>query len=404
MQFHSNEKYLQRILRRIEERYPENYQLIEDFAEDLLSKGITAHRIYSYVLWLRKALDVVNRRLDTWNKKDVRKVINRYQIECNEGKISENSLREVKKTLKKFFKWLEKEELVNWFSFGNVDPKVSPHDLITEKEFEAMLNACRNSRDRALISLLYESGARIGEVGSMRVKDVSFDEYGAIVWLPESKTQKRKLRIVYASSYLSSWLSDHPLKDNPETALWIKLSGKKALQPMVYKDLHTQIRKITRRAGIKKRIYPHLFRHTRATRLLSRVPETIGAKYMGWVNGSKMVGIYVHLASEDVDEAILKMHGIKTNGNGKDLEVKHCPRCMLVNPASSRFCSRCGLPLTEEALQEVEEWEKRKAEALNNLSDPEVLKLLMGMQRDIQMLKTEIERVRKEEWIEGGIK
>ena len=94
MQFYSNEKYLQRILRKIEEKHPENYQLIEDFAEDLLAEGITAHRIYSYVLWLRKALDVVDKRLDTWDKRDVRKVINKYQIECNEGKISENSLRE----------------------------------------------------------------------------------------------------------------------------------------------------------------------------------------------------------------------------------------------------------------------------------------------------------------------
>jgi len=39
-------------------------------------------------------LDVVDKRLDTWDKRDVRKVINKYQIECNEGKISENSLRE----------------------------------------------------------------------------------------------------------------------------------------------------------------------------------------------------------------------------------------------------------------------------------------------------------------------
>jgi integrase len=32
----------------------------------------------------------------------------------------------------------------------------------------------------ALLSLFYETGARIGEMGSMRIKDVSFDEYGAI--------------------------------------------------------------------------------------------------------------------------------------------------------------------------------------------------------------------------------
>lgn len=97
-----------------------------------------------------------------------------------------------------------------------------------------------------------------------------------------------------------------------------------------------------KRAGIKKRVHLHLFRHTRAIRLLARVPELIGAKYLGWVPGSNMVRVYVHLASEDVDEAILRMHGIKTNNNSKDLEVKQCPRCLMVNPATSRFCSRCG--------------------------------------------------------------
>jgi len=173
-----------------------------------------------------------------------------------------------------------------------------------------------NSRDRALVSLLYESGARIGEIGSMRVKDVSFDEYGAIVWLPKSKTVTRKLRVVYSARYLSEWLSDHPLKD-PEFPLWIKLTGRNAMKAMEYADIRMQIKKIAKRAGIKKRIYPHLFRHTRATRLLAKVPESIGAKYMGWVNGSKMVGVYVHLASEDVEEAILKMYGIKTNGKRK---------------------------------------------------------------------------------------
>ncbi len=154
MQFHSSEKYLQRILKKIEEKYPDSYKIIEDFSEDLLAEGITAHRIYSYVLWLRKSLDVASKRIDTWDKRDTRKIINRYQIECNEGNISENSLREVKKTLKKFFKWLEKDELVDWFSLGDVDPKVSPQDLITQEEFERMLEVCMNSRDRALLSLL----------------------------------------------------------------------------------------------------------------------------------------------------------------------------------------------------------------------------------------------------------
>jgi len=291
-------------------------------------------------------------------KERSQKGVNYYQKKVKEGVLSENTLVEVKKTLKKFFKWLGKEEVINWFTGSGWENRISPNDLITEEEFEAMLKACMNSRDRALISLLYESGARIGEIGSMRIRDLSFDEYGAIVWLPKSKTVRRRLIVVYSARYLSEWLSDHPMRDEADAPLWIKLSGRNALKTMDYDDIRIQMKKIAKRAGINKRIYPHLFRHTRATRLLAKVSESIGAKYMGWVNGSKMVGVYVHLASEDVDEAILRMYGIKTNNNNKDLEVKQCPRCLMVNPATSRFCSRCGLPLTEEATQEIEEWNK----------------------------------------------
>ncbi len=398
MPFHDDERKYRRMLSKIEANFPESFPTIQDFAYDLIAQGISVSRVYSYLLWLHNALKMIRKSIEEWDRLDVRKAINEYQVLVNEGKISEHSLRELKKALRRFFRWLGKEKVVDWYSLGEVEPKVSPQDLITEEEFERMIKACMNSRDRALLSLLYETGARIGEIGSMKIKDVTFDEYGAVVWLPKSKTKRRKLRVVYSSSFLSAWISDHPLKDDPESPLWIKLTGRNALKAMEYADIRAQIKKIAKRAGIKKRIYPHLFRHTRATRLLAKVPESIGAKYMGWINGSKMVSVYVHLASEDVEEAILRMHGIKANGNSDDLEVRQCPRCLMVNPAVSRFCSRCGLPLTEEAIQEIEEWEKRKSEALNELTNPQFIKIFMGMQREIEMLKAEIEKLRKGEF------
>ncbi len=392
--FHKANKYYRRQLEMLREESPQNFEFVEDFIEDLIAEGISKHRIYSYVLWIRKALKVVNKKLDSWDKKDVRKVLNYYKEDLESGKITENSMVELKKTLKKFFKWLGSEETVNWFSIGKYETKVTPQDLISEEEFHRMMNSCMNSRDRAMLSLLYETGARIGEIGAMRIKDISFDEYGAIIWLPKSKTIRRKIRVIYSSRYLAEWLSDHPLKDDPEAPLWIKLTGKNVFSGMEYADIRNQIKKIARRAGINKRIYPHLFRHTRATKLLAKVPESIGAKYLGWVPGSDMVKVYVHLSSEDVDEAILKLHGIKTDGDRKDLEVKQCPRCLQVNPAESRFCSRCGLPLNEEALKEVEEWERRKSEALSQLTKPDFIKIFMSMQRELEMLKMEIEKLR----------
>ncbi len=62
--------------------------------------------------------------------------------------------------------------------------------------------------------------------------------------------------MVYSARYLSEWILDHPLRDYSEAPLWIKLTGKMRLQAVEYKDVQTQLKKIARRAGIKKRIYP----------------------------------------------------------------------------------------------------------------------------------------------------
>ncbi len=163
------EKYLRNTLQKIRKDHPESYQDVEDFVEDLLAEGISIYRMYSYAIWLNKILKIVNKPINEWDRRDVRRVINHFTTEYNQGKITQNSVEEIKKTLKKFFKWANKSELVNWFSLKNVETKVSPQDLITQEEFEAMIGVCINSRDRALISLLYESGARIGEIASLRI-------------------------------------------------------------------------------------------------------------------------------------------------------------------------------------------------------------------------------------------
>ena len=85
----------------------------------------------------------------------------------------------------------------------------------------------------------------------MRIKDVVFDDYGAIVWFSlrntTSKKHRRKLRVVFSAQHIASWLKDHPLKDNPDSPMWVKISGKKYLKPMEYKDFQWQLKKIAKR-------------------------------------------------------------------------------------------------------------------------------------------------------------
>ena len=58
-------------------------------------------------------------------------------------------------------------------------------------------------RDKAFISMLYELGARIGEIGNLRVKDVVKDKYSFIVNL-RGKTGQRTPRIVISDPHVTA--------------------------------------------------------------------------------------------------------------------------------------------------------------------------------------------------------
>lgn len=68
-----------------------------------------------------------------------------------------------------------------------------------------------------------------------------------------------------------------------------------------------------------------------------------------------MAAVYVHLSGRDVDNALLKVYGIKNDDEQKEsiFKPKECNRCQRVNQATNRFCSRCGMPLDEETKSEI---------------------------------------------------
>jgi ribosomal protein L40E len=70
-------------------------------------------------------------------------------------------------------------------------------------------------------------------------------------------------------------------------------------------------------------------------------------EYFGWVQDSKMASVYYHLAGKDVDEALLKMHGLKPKEEKelKPISIKVCEKCQQVNSILAQFCRNCGMPL-----------------------------------------------------------
>ena len=54
-------------------------------------------------------------------------------------------------------------------------------DILSGDEILAMIRGCQNSRDRAIIATLYESGVRIQELATLSWSQLTFDEYGVII-------------------------------------------------------------------------------------------------------------------------------------------------------------------------------------------------------------------------------
>lgn len=261
-----------------------------------------------------------------------------------------------KAILKKFYKWLTfgdeyqsvqgYPEIVSWVraSISAKDqPRVKASDILTEREVEKLTQVAEHPRDKAFISMLYELGARVGEIGSLRIKDISRDQYSFIVDL-SGKTGHRTPRIVMSDPYLAAWMNMHPLKTNSNAPLWIMLGNRNKHEKMTYAAFRALVLRLKKRAKIKKRIYPHLFRHTRVTHLLGnkQINESQAKVYFGWTPSSKMLSEYSHLVSQDVNDAILEIHGLKTSDKKNEPKVKQCPRCNRVNPPDHLFCKNCG--------------------------------------------------------------
>lgn len=103
------------------------------------------------------------------------------------------------------------------------------------------------------------------KIGNLRVKDIKFDDIGISI-LVNGKTGPRRVKAVWSVNYLKDWLKDHPGQNNPEAPLWFNVAKKtEKLEPMQYGAIRMQSNKISKKAGISKKIHPHLFRHSRYT-------------------------------------------------------------------------------------------------------------------------------------------
>ncbi|MCL5252871.1 MAG: site-specific integrase [Candidatus Thermoplasmatota archaeon] len=341
---------------------------IMEFGADLRLEGLSEVRIYNYMVRARKIAETMGRKFLNPSADDCKKALTvitsrkLYEGTRGERSLSLNTIESYKIAFRRFYKWHMGNngtvpECVSWIKInGKPDRHRKPEDIISPEELKLIVDHAGNGRDRAIFNFMYDSGVRIGELLTMRIRDMEFDSYGAIAKV-SGKTGYRQVRIVGNSiAYLRAWLNDHPLRNEPDAPLFCGISDPIRGRQLTYDDVHKSLLKTAKRAGIGRRIHPHLFRHTRATLLASKVMEAPLERHMGWVHGSRQTQTYVHLGRKDIDNAILRAYGkeIHESDSLNEPSPFGCPRCGELNANDAQYCRKCWLPLSVEAVAKAE--------------------------------------------------
>ena len=229
--------------------------------------------------------------------------------------------------------------------------KMKPTQLLTEEEVKKLIDGADDLMMKVMISLLWETGMRTGELLNISKEDVQPTYYGFLIRV-KGKTGVRPIPILDSSPILAMWL------EKVESGKLFKVSEE---------AFRKRLRDLAKEVGIKKRVYPYLFRHTRATLMAKKFGEEIMKKYFGWVEDSDMPAVYVHLSASDVEKAILEKYGLESRQ--VEQEGTHCWRCGHRNMRGSRYCSRCGSPLDQTKVYMREQYIELLKEKIKKLKD-----------------------------------
>jgi len=378
-----------------------NIELITDFHNHLFSTECGEQRVSKLSGQLRficrwlKALGV-DRNLNELIQEDLTKLvahINRMKEK------SEETRADYRRCIKQFFKWYkdtderiysksddERITADKFYKFvekqikrGSKVNKADPNSVLTEEEIDLIVETgAKNPRDKAFVSLLHETGCRIGEFLNLRVGNITRKKDIFELYIPFGKTGPRVVFVRKSIPSLLRYLDVHPFKNNNNSFLWLSDSINRKKEPLLYIGAVKLLRRCFERVPeIRKKHNPHWFRHSRATILAPSLTEAMLCQYMGWSLGSDEVKRYVHLCKKHLEGEFLHFHGLQSQAREQSEPIKCI--CETLNDPKERYCMRCHRPLkTEYAIQD------------KKIVDSEIaktMKLFMEVAKNPEMMK-----------------
>jgi integrase/recombinase XerD len=290
-------------------------ELVESFLNYLIVEcGLSENTIKSYKSDLRNFSNYLkNRGIKRFQDLRANMIISYIEEEKQRG-LSENSISRSLVTVKMFYKYMITEGKVSKNPMSSINsPKLQKRlpEVLHYKAVEKMLQApdCNEklgARDKAILELMYATGARVSEVASIKVSWVSLD-YGFIKCQGKGSKQRIVPIGTKAVNSVRKYLQDvRPLlsKGKDGETLFLSRTGKKLRRENIW----SIVKKYAIRAGIKSNISPHTLRHSFATHLLEGGADLRSVQEMLGHANISTTQIYTHVDRKYLKSVHQKFH------------------------------------------------------------------------------------------------
>lgn len=280
----------------------------------IVERGLSKNTIEAYSHGLSRFLNHL-REKGVQEIRDVGKFdVRGFLLALKKEKLSAKTIVRNLVAIRTFFRFLVQEGILETNPVEDLEsPKVAKTlpEILTLKEIEQLLEQPNlqtplGMRDRAMLEMLYAAGMRVSELTHLPTHQVNLEGGYVLLYGKGSKE-----RIVPLGSEAIKWVTLYLkesrgilAKGKESPFLFINRSGKGMSRQGLWKNL----KNYTRRAGLRKRITPHLLRHSFASHLLEGGADLRSVQMMLGHADISSTQIYTHVTGERLKKIHQRYH------------------------------------------------------------------------------------------------
>lgn len=245
------------------------------------------------------------------------RVVNEYRLYLNRLPALSGTMK--KKTqnyhliaLRAFLKYLAKRDVKSLQPEKIELAKVPERslDLITANELERLMkspsgNDLKSIRDRAIMELLFSTGLRVSELCALNNDiDLTRDEMSV-------RGKGEKVRVVFLSPAAKSAVASYlKVRKDMEEALFVNYGrGKRAPSRLTSRAVEFIVKRYAIKAGITKKVTPHVIRHSFATDLLENGADLRSVQALLGHANIQTTQVYTHVTDKHLRDVHRAFHG-----------------------------------------------------------------------------------------------